>query len=152
VVFALSVPFWAIGAVIDVRPMPGLPIAALTFVCPAVTALILTYRECRTARVVALLRRLIDGEPFDRPKASHPVDYGAKCESVIAYLAMVLRLLRAREQTRGERTHMRQGRDLVGQLLYRDIVILGGCHQKYVLGQLGRDASGFIFLIVGVLD
>jgi membrane protease YdiL (CAAX protease family) len=65
-VFALSVPFWAIGAVIDFQPMPGLPIAALTFVCPAVAALILTYRERRTAGVVALLRRLIDGGRIPR--------------------------------------------------------------------------------------
>jgi hypothetical protein len=60
-VFGLSVPFWAIGAVIDFRPMPGLPIAAVAFVCPAAAALILTYRERRTAGVVALLKRLIDG-------------------------------------------------------------------------------------------
>jgi hypothetical protein len=60
-VFVLSVPFWAIGAVIDFQPLPGLPIAALTFVCPAVAALILTYRESRIAGVVALVRRLIDG-------------------------------------------------------------------------------------------
>ena len=44
-VFALAVPFWFVGMGIDVQPLPGLPIAAAMFVCPALAALILTYRE-----------------------------------------------------------------------------------------------------------
>ncbi len=60
-VFALSVPFWAIGALIDFQPVPGLPIAALTFVCPAVAALILAYRENRFAGLTTLLKRSFDG-------------------------------------------------------------------------------------------
>jgi hypothetical protein len=52
-------------------------------------------------------RLLFVGEPFDRPKASQPVDDYAKRETHIAHLTVVLRLLRAREQTRGQRTHMR---------------------------------------------
>lgn len=55
------VPFWAIGMAVDVQPMPGLPVAAAMFVCPAVAGLIMAYRERRTAGVVALLRRSFDG-------------------------------------------------------------------------------------------
>jgi len=40
--------------------------------------------------------------PFDGPETSHPVDYRAKCDTEIAYLAVVLRLLRAREQARSQ--------------------------------------------------
>jgi len=39
---------------------------------------------------------------FDRPKAFHPIDYDAKRQAHIAYLTMVLRLFRAREQARGQ--------------------------------------------------
>jgi membrane protease YdiL (CAAX protease family) len=60
-VFALAVPFWTLGMVVDVQPMPGLPIAATMFVCPAVAALILAYRERRTTGAAALLRRSFDG-------------------------------------------------------------------------------------------
>ena len=60
-VFVLSAPFWALGAVIDCQLMPGLPIAALTFVCPAVAALILAYRQSRNAGFRALLKRSFDG-------------------------------------------------------------------------------------------
>lgn len=60
-VFALSIPVWAVGAVIDFQVLPGLPIAALTAVCPAAAALILTYREHRSSDVVALVKRLVDG-------------------------------------------------------------------------------------------
>lgn len=60
-VFALAIPFWAIGMVVDLQPLPGLPIAAATFVCPAVAAVILTYRERGTVGVAALLRRPFDG-------------------------------------------------------------------------------------------
>ena len=60
-VFAIAVPFWIIGMVVDVQPLPGLPIAAAMFVCPALAALILTYRERGRTGVVAFLRRSFDG-------------------------------------------------------------------------------------------
>jgi membrane protease YdiL (CAAX protease family) len=60
-VFALAVPFWLVGMAIDVQPLPGLPIAAAMFVCPALAALILTYRERGRTGVVAFLARSFDG-------------------------------------------------------------------------------------------
>jgi hypothetical protein len=60
-VFALAVPFWIIGMVVDAQPLPGLPIAAAMFVCPALAALILTYRDHGRIGVTALFRRSFDG-------------------------------------------------------------------------------------------
>ena len=59
-VFALSVPFWLIGAVTEVRLLPGLPVSALMFVCPALAAAILVYGANGTAGVKTLLRRAFD--------------------------------------------------------------------------------------------
>ena len=47
--------------VVDAQPLPGLPIAAAMFVCPALAALILTYRERGRTGVAALLCRSFDG-------------------------------------------------------------------------------------------
>ena len=59
-VFALSIPFWLIGAVTGIELLPGLPVAALMFVCPVTAALILVYRENKTAGLTALLKRSFD--------------------------------------------------------------------------------------------
>lgn len=40
-VFALSVPFWVIGAATGVELLPGLPVAGLMAFCPAIAASIL---------------------------------------------------------------------------------------------------------------
>jgi uncharacterized protein len=65
-VFALSVPFWLIGALTNMQLMPGLSVSALGAVCPMVAALILVHRESGKAGVRALLRRSFD---FKRIKA-----------------------------------------------------------------------------------
>jgi len=59
-VYVLSLPFWAVGSLASFQLLPGLPVAALMFVCPVTAALILVYRENRTAGVKALLRRSLD--------------------------------------------------------------------------------------------
>ncbi len=59
-VFALSVPFWLIGAVTDLQLLPGLPVTSLMVVSPVIAALILVYRESKTAGVVGLLKRSFD--------------------------------------------------------------------------------------------
>ena len=59
-VFALSVPFWLIGGMSDLRLMPGLSVSALGAVCPMVAALILVHRERGTAAMTELLRRSFD--------------------------------------------------------------------------------------------
>ena len=59
-VFALAIPFWVIGAFTEFQLLPGLPVAALATVCPALAALILVYRENRAAGVTVLLKRAFD--------------------------------------------------------------------------------------------
>jgi membrane protease YdiL (CAAX protease family) len=59
-VFALSIPFWLAGAATERQLLPGLPVAALMFVCPMTAALILVYGENKTAGVIALLKRSFD--------------------------------------------------------------------------------------------
>jgi uncharacterized protein len=65
-VFALSVPFWVLGAVTDLQLMPGLSVSALAAFCPMAAAVILVYREYRLESVAELLRRSLD---FKRVRA-----------------------------------------------------------------------------------
>jgi hypothetical protein len=59
-VFVLSVPFLLIGAMTGLQLLPGIPVAALAFVCPGLAAVILVFQESRAAGVKALLRRSVD--------------------------------------------------------------------------------------------
>lgn len=59
-VFAFSGPFWLIGAVSDVQLLPGLPLSALSAVCPLLAAMVLVHNESQRAGVVALLKRSFD--------------------------------------------------------------------------------------------
>jgi membrane protease YdiL (CAAX protease family) len=59
-VFALSIPFWLVGTMTTLQLLPGIPVAALMFVCPATAALILVYAENKTAGVTTLLKRSFD--------------------------------------------------------------------------------------------
>jgi uncharacterized protein len=65
-VYALTLPFWLIGAVTGLQLLPGVPVAALAACCPMLAAMILIYRENKTAGVIALLKRSFD---FKRIKA-----------------------------------------------------------------------------------
>ena len=58
--FGLSIPFWVIGAIYDVQLFPGFNLFQLPLAMPAVTALILIYREGGRDGVVALLKRTYD--------------------------------------------------------------------------------------------
>jgi membrane protease YdiL (CAAX protease family) len=60
VVFALSIPFWLIGALSGYQPIDGLPVSALMTFCPLSAAVILTYRESRNKGVKKLLKRIFD--------------------------------------------------------------------------------------------
>lgn len=53
-VFVLSIPFWLIGAVTRLQLLPSLPVSSL------MAALILVYRENKTAGMIALLKRSFD--------------------------------------------------------------------------------------------
>jgi len=59
-VCALTIPFVLAGAATGLELLPGLPVAALAFICPGTAAVILVYRENRTAGVTALLKRSVD--------------------------------------------------------------------------------------------
>jgi membrane protease YdiL (CAAX protease family) len=59
-VFGLSTPFWLIGAVTGLQLLPGLPVSSLMVCCPLLAALILVYRENKTAGVTELLKRSFD--------------------------------------------------------------------------------------------
>jgi membrane protease YdiL (CAAX protease family) len=58
--FALAVPFWALGYATEFELLPGLPVAALSFVCPGLAAVIVARREGGSAGVNALLKRAFD--------------------------------------------------------------------------------------------
>ena len=59
-VVALSAPFWLTGAVTGLQLSPGLPVSSLMVSAPVLAALILVYRENRTAGMIALLKRAFD--------------------------------------------------------------------------------------------
>jgi uncharacterized protein len=59
-VFALSLPFWLAGTLTSFQLLPALPISALMFVCPVTAAVILVYRENKSAGVKGLLKRAFD--------------------------------------------------------------------------------------------
>ena len=59
-VFALSIPFWLIGAVTSLQLLPGLSVSALMAFCPLMAAVILAYREDKTVGVTELLKRSFD--------------------------------------------------------------------------------------------
>ena len=59
-VFALSIPFWLIGAVTGLQLLPGLSVSALGAFCPLMAALILVYREDKAVGVTKLLKRSFD--------------------------------------------------------------------------------------------
>lgn len=56
-VFVLTIPFWVIGAVTGRQLLPGLPVAALSAVCPALAALILVYWKRRAPGTIELLKQ-----------------------------------------------------------------------------------------------
>ncbi len=63
-VFALSIPFWLIGAVTRLQLLSGLSVSALGAFCPLMAAVILVYRANKTAGVTGLLKRSFD---YKRP-------------------------------------------------------------------------------------
>lgn len=59
-VFALSIPLWLIGTLTPLQILPGLPVSSLAIIVPMVAALILVYREDKTAGMGELLKRSFD--------------------------------------------------------------------------------------------
>lgn len=56
----LMIPFWVFGSLTGLQLAPGLPVAALGTFCPTGAALILVYRQDKTAGMIALLKRSFD--------------------------------------------------------------------------------------------
>lgn len=56
----LTTPLWLLGAFVTYKFLPGLPIAALAVVCPALAAAILSFREGGREQLTALFRRAAD--------------------------------------------------------------------------------------------
>jgi len=59
-VFAVSIPFWLIGAVTGLQLLPGIPVSSLMVLSPMTAALILVHGENKTAGVIELLKRSFD--------------------------------------------------------------------------------------------
>jgi uncharacterized protein len=86
--YALSVPFWVIGAGTELQLLPGLPPGALMVVCPLVAASILVYRVRGTEGVIALLERSFD---YGRIRAKVwyvPVVFLRPAVATVAYALM----------------------------------------------------------------
>lgn len=66
-VFALSVPFWLVGAVVEVEGLPmDLPVSALMLVCPITAAWILVRREEGPGGMRRILKRVFDYRKITR--------------------------------------------------------------------------------------
>lgn len=59
-VIALTAPFWVLGAFVNQDLLPGLPIAALAVVSPALAAVVLSLHDGGRVRLMALLQRAVD--------------------------------------------------------------------------------------------
>lgn len=59
-VFALTLPFWVLGAVVDWELMPGLPLSSLMVISPALAAFILRWKAVGLRRAGAFLARAVD--------------------------------------------------------------------------------------------
>ncbi len=59
-VFALSIPFWVLGAIKPIQLLPGVPISAIGAFTPALGALVLIYKNDRLSGVLRLLQRSFD--------------------------------------------------------------------------------------------
>ena len=89
-VFAVSIPFWVIGALTGLQLLPGVPVAALMFVCPATAAVILVYQEQKTAGVLILLKRSVDCDRVTAKIWYMPLLLLAPAVSVLSYGIMLL--------------------------------------------------------------
>ena len=69
-VYALSIPFWILGAAAPVELLPGLPVSALMLLVVPVAALMMAYREAGAAGAWFLLARV-----FKFPRVTSKIWY-----------------------------------------------------------------------------
>ena len=89
-VFALSIPFWAAGALMTGQLLPALPISALGFICPSVAAAILVYRANGWAGVSALLKRSFDFKRIGRKAWLLPLVFLQPVIMALSFIVMRL--------------------------------------------------------------
>lgn len=90
-VFALAVPFWLIGAVVEVDGLPlDLPVSALMVVCPITAAWILVRREEGPGGMRRLLTRVFDFRKITRRTWYLPSIFLMPIMLVLTYWAMRL--------------------------------------------------------------
>lgn len=90
-VFALSIPFWVLGAVAGdiTRTLPiKLPISALMTFCPLMAALILVYKERKMKGVTNLLKRCYDFKNINDKKWYIPIIFLMPAIALLSYWYM----------------------------------------------------------------
>jgi len=87
-VFVLSLPFWVLGAVIQLQLLPNVPLSGLMIVAPVIAALICVYRENKAAGVQALLKRSFDFERVKFKLWYVPTILLMPCIMLTAYVVM----------------------------------------------------------------
>ena len=89
-VFALSLPFWLMGAATGLQLMPGLSVSALVAFCPAIAALTLVYKKRGRAGVLTLLKRSFDFKRIKEKRWYVPMLFLMPAVSVAVYALMRL--------------------------------------------------------------
>ena len=87
-VFALSIPFWIVGAATAAELLPGLPVSALQGIVPLVAAVLLVGRASGTEGVTRLIRRCADFTRIRRKRWYVPVLLLAPAMTVVTYCVM----------------------------------------------------------------
>ena len=87
---ALSIPFWAAGAMTNFQLLPAIPVSALGFVCMVGAASILVYRENGLVSVAELLKRSFDVKRVRTKLWYAPTVLLMPCIMVLSYVAMRL--------------------------------------------------------------
>ncbi len=90
-VFALSLPFWLLGFLVNTQELPiHLPASALMFVCPLIAACILVSREGQSGGVRRLLRRAFDHKNIKRKIWYVPIIFSLPLLYILSYIVMRL--------------------------------------------------------------
>jgi uncharacterized protein len=91
-VFALSIPFWVVAAMVRQRlPLPmNLPVSSLSVFCPLIAALILVRKEDGPGGAKRLLRRVFDYRRIKRKIWYLPIILGMPLIMVVSYGVMRL--------------------------------------------------------------
>ena len=87
---ALSIPFWAAGAMTNFQLLPAIPVSALGFVCMVGAASILVYRENGRVSVAELLKRSFDVKRVRTKLWYAPTILLMPCIMILSYVAMRL--------------------------------------------------------------